>query len=239
MRFLSVSFVFAACVACLAEDEELGGKAGDPWIAFAPGTWAKFGRSTKTAGGTQVDSRKEILLRVEEKQLVFRFDETRGGKSETREEASPLTEPWTVHWTEIGKETLEVGGEKVECRILERDHRDGSGKTKSWRGIVDGKEIELKNEMAAETKAMKIRQTVATVKLSEEIVVGDARVSCRVEEFASETTQDGKTLKIFGRTWSSEKLPGGIGRSEVTEIKDGEETVTTTRLEAFGAPESD
>lgn len=239
MRSLALPAVLAACLSSFAEDEELSGKKDHPWAASAPGAWASYERTVKADGATTVERWKETLLRIEENQLVFRIEQTARGKKESTEEPSPFTAPWTVHWTEIGKETLEVGAQKVECRILERAHRDGSGKTKSWRGVVDGTEIELKGEVESEIEGGKFHQTVKILRLSEDVSIGDAKVVCRVEELSSETTRGGKTWSSLSTIWSSEKLPGRIARSERTDVDDGKKTETTTRLESFGAAESD
>lgn len=239
MKYFPFLSMLAAALACFAEDEVLFGKSDHGWAGVEIGTWAKFERTIQSGGRTTVESWKETLLRIEEKQLVFRFDIARNGKTESTEETSAITEPWTVHWTEIGKETLEVGGQKVDCRILERAHRDGSGTTKSWRGMVDGKEIELKGEVASKLEGGTFHQTVRILRLSEEISIGGAKVACRVEELTSETARGGKKWSSHSKIWSSEKLPGRIARLERTDDDDGEKTVTTLRLESFGAPESD
>ncbi|MBI2920262.1 MAG: hypothetical protein HYY18_04155 [Planctomycetes bacterium] len=239
MKILPILSLFVAGLACFAEDEVLFGKSDHAWAGIETGTWAKYERTTQSGGRTTVESWKETLLRIEETQLVFRFDTTRNGKTESKEEPSPFVAPWTVQWSEIGKETLEVGGQKVECRILERAHRDGSGTTKSWRGKVDGREIELRSELESKVGGGTFRQTVKITHLSEEVAIGDVRVACRVEELSSETVRGDKSWSTTSKTWSSEKLPGRIARSERTDVDDGEKTVTTTRLESYGAPESD
>jgi hypothetical protein len=219
-----------------AEEQVLCPRSENSWANFHIGSWARFERVTTQGEQKWTQQWKETLLKVEEKQLVLKHEPLGDGAGEANEETRDIVTPWTVTWTVIGKETLQLDGKDVECRILERTHRKSKGTTRSWRGVVDGKEIELKVIAHAEFPDGHVEDDFwRLLKAREEMTAGGRKLACMVSE-AVQDTDDGKGKKSRStyKTWYTTEVPGGVVQQEERgPAEDGKETAWVFKLTDF------
>jgi len=219
-----------------AEEQVLCPRSDDAWANFHPGTWARFERFTTQGELKWTEKWKSTLLRVEEKQVVIKRETEGDGAREAKELPREIVTPWTVTWTEIGKETLQLEGKDFECRILERTHKKSKGTTRSWRGIVDGKEIVLKTISHAEFPDGHVEDDHwRLLKAREELTVGGRKIFCQVSEDIEENDDGkGEKSKVTTRTWYTSEVPGGVVEQEKRgPASDGKDTVWTTKMTEF------
>ncbi|KAF0243921.1 MAG: hypothetical protein FD180_2950 [Planctomycetota bacterium] len=237
--FLAIAFAIGASLA-FSEEEELNARKDDPWASRKPGTWVKWQWESNGGGEATTGKYTETLDRVEEKQLVFKVLRDDGTETTTDEENREFPEIFKVDWTVVGKETLEVDGKKIECRILLRQHKKSKGQTTSWRGKVNGKEIELKSVAHSEFPDGKVLDDQSrVVKLSEDMKIGDRTVKCMVSESKDTSKEGDEVTKTTRKTWSAEEIPGSVAKSESRTVTGEEETTTAWKVLDFGFPAKD
>lgn len=224
-----------------AEDEVLLQYENDGWAPFKPGSWITTETTVVSGGKSTRTAEKITLLRMDGGQQDFRVETTINGVTEKQDNPVTLPEPWKVTWTEVGKETLEIEGVKIECRILERKHTKSDGETRSWRGQVDGKEIELKERAVIRRPDGSVEtNSTDVVKLKEKVKIGDREVTCRVSVNTFEKKKGDESLsKDTTRRWDCPSVPGGTAKVEQV-VEDGKSRTTTTwAVTAFEAAKSE
>ncbi len=225
------------------EDEIRGGKEDHAWARFHPGSWIRIERSTKSGKNEWKETRTETLISIVEKELTVRIEtKEKGRPAETREEKGAIGNPEKVTWKEIGMESLKLQGKEVECRVLERDTSKPKGTVRSWRGIVDGKDVQLKKVSHQKRDGGGVNDSSWTlVTLHESVKIGADSIDCRVEEVLEETKDAESKVesKVSGRFWLSDRVPGGFVKWESTFSHGDEESRSTESVVEFHVVKSE
>lgn len=195
------------------------------WERFGPGSSAEYAITGKRDGAAVRATEKSLLKDVTESDVVVSLEsvDAAGGRSlvDMKYPLARRPVPKEDEGRKTGDETLTIDGKSYDCEILER---------KGVRRWVCAAVTANRGVLKTESISGSVQLITRVLKVEEKVTVGTNTVVCWVREEITDTG-DQKTTR---KSWISDEVPGGIVRSELKQVRNGEilvETVTT--LTAF------
>jgi hypothetical protein len=195
------------------------------WEGFGPGSSAEYTITGKRDGAAVRTTEKSLLKEVTESDVVVSLEsvDAAGGRSRV-DMKYPLPRrhvPKEEEGRKTGDESLTIDGKSYDCEIFER---------KGVRRWVCAAASANRGVLKTESISGSVQLITRVLKVEEKVAVGTNTVTCWVREEITDTG-DQKTTR---KSWISDEVPGGIVRSELKQVRNGETLVeTVTTLTAF------
>lgn len=212
MRRSSFAFALLALAAVTAPAFAADAAMKMPWDGFGEGSFVMQKTTAKTAmtgaePNESVSEGRQTLIKITEKAYTIK-SETKAGEEwmpmeydMPRVAAPASVKPTEAKVEDLGKETLTVDGESIECK-KEKVTVAGST-TVTWTHEKYGA-VKTESKGAAGDSTSELTKLKAVVKIK------GKDVECRVFT----TTMKSPQMEMTSSTWLSDTLPGGVARME-------------------------